>query len=166
MRTFSDSSTFVLSNCVEVSSLCASDSHSVGREISYLLWNRNVRYHVHNNPPLGSMLSQINPVQNSTPHFLKSRYNIIVPSAYGLPICLLPSAHFRLKFFELAWIISTVCLITLPISYSLNSGVKIMKLLIMLFSSFASSSFPSASFSQTVPLMLSSLRDRPSSTPI
>jgi hypothetical protein len=48
------------------------DSHSAGQEI-------RVNCHVQKNPPLGTILSQINPIHILTPNFLKWHLNITLP---------------------------------------------------------------------------------------
>jgi hypothetical protein len=45
---------------------------SASQEISHILWNLEVHYRVHNSGPLVSILSQINPIHNSPPHFFKA----------------------------------------------------------------------------------------------
>jgi hypothetical protein len=57
------------------------DSRYASKEILCLLWNPKMRYHVHKTPSLDLSLGQMNPVQTFTIHFLKIRFNIILPPA-------------------------------------------------------------------------------------
>jgi hypothetical protein len=55
-------------------------SYSASQEISRLLWNREVHYHVHNSLPLVRTLRQLSPVHTLPPYFPKIRSNIVFPS--------------------------------------------------------------------------------------
>jgi len=57
-----------------------SNSHSACQEISRLLWNLRVHYHVHKNLPLLPLLSHINNVHIFPHYFPKIHSNIIFPS--------------------------------------------------------------------------------------
>jgi hypothetical protein len=60
------------------------NSHSVS-QIPCRLWNTKVHYHVCESPPQAPILSQMNPVHNFTPYFLKIHSNIILHRHLGLP---------------------------------------------------------------------------------
>jgi len=68
--------TFLILYCHWVHSSWEADSHSASQEIPILLWNRKVRYPVHNSPPLVSVFSQMNPVHTFPPYFHKIHSNI------------------------------------------------------------------------------------------
>jgi hypothetical protein len=59
---------------------CEANSISASRKLPRLLWNTEVHYSVHKNPPLVSILSQINTFHNLPSYFSKIRSNIILPS--------------------------------------------------------------------------------------
>jgi hypothetical protein len=56
------------------------DSHQATQEISSLLWNTKVHYHVHKSPSLGPILRERNPLHTFPPYFPKIHTNIILPS--------------------------------------------------------------------------------------
>jgi hypothetical protein len=71
---------FSLIKHMEQNPFWEANSHSPSQEIHRLLWNPKVQYHVHNNPPLVPILTQIHPVHIFSPYFPNVRSNIILQS--------------------------------------------------------------------------------------
>jgi hypothetical protein len=63
----------------------------VSQEISRILWNPNIHYHIHKCPPRVHILSKLDSVYNPTSYFLKIYLNITLLSTPGSPNGLLLS---------------------------------------------------------------------------
>jgi hypothetical protein len=72
---------------------------SASQEISSIIWNTVVHYHVYKCPPPVPILSQISPVYVPLNHLLKIPLNIILPFVPGIFKCSL-SLSFPLKTYE------------------------------------------------------------------
>jgi hypothetical protein len=66
-------------NSVQLSTGLSGDSLSAIKAFPYISWNPNVHYRVHKNLPRIPILSQTNPVHNTTSYFSKINFNIIFP---------------------------------------------------------------------------------------
>jgi hypothetical protein len=77
--------TYLLSYSMEQSRSREANRFSASQETPCILRNPNVPYRIHNSPPHVPILSQLDPVQTSTSHFLKICLNIILPSTPESP---------------------------------------------------------------------------------
>ena len=62
---------------VEQSPSSEAESSSASQKIARILWERPVRYCIHNIPPLSPVLNQINPDQDLLFYLWKIHFNII-----------------------------------------------------------------------------------------
>jgi hypothetical protein len=82
------------------------NSHSPSQKITRVLWKPKVHYRVHKDPPLVSILSQMNPVHSSPLYFHKIHSNIIFTSMPLFPLGSAPKIY--------ALLISHSCYMTHP----------------------------------------------------
>jgi hypothetical protein len=84
-QTHTHLSTYLLTYSMEQSPSWQANCFVVSQEISRVLLNPKLHYHVHNCSLPVTILSQPNPVHTPTSHLLKIDPNIIVPSTPGSP---------------------------------------------------------------------------------
>jgi hypothetical protein len=85
VRKLLDTPSYTLINFTKQSTSWEADSRLICQEIPYLLWNAKVHYHVHKNPPMVPILSQMNLVHILTPYVFKVHFSIILPSMLSSP---------------------------------------------------------------------------------
>jgi len=92
-------------NSIEQSPSWEANNHSPNKDIPYLLWNPNIHYHVHKNPPPISILSQMNPVyifQSYFPNIHSDTILSFVPRSSVFP----PGFHTKILY---AFLICPMC---------------------------------------------------------
>ena len=82
---YKDLLTCLLTYSMQQSLSWKANSFSASQVIPRILWNTRVHYRIHKCPPPIRILSQLDPVHNTTFHFLKIHRNIILPSKPGSP---------------------------------------------------------------------------------
>ena len=68
---------------MEQSHFWETNGFSASQQIPRILWNPKVHYRIHKCLPPVPILSQIDPVQAPASHFLKTHFNITLPSMPG-----------------------------------------------------------------------------------
>ena len=76
--------TYVLTHSMEQRHSWEANRFSASQEIPRILWNPEVHYRIHKCPPT-VILSQLDPIQIPTSHFLKIHLNIIFTSTSWSP---------------------------------------------------------------------------------
>jgi len=77
--------TYLLNYSMGQSSSSEVKRFSASQEIPRILWKPKVQYRIHTCPPPVTILSQLDPFNAPTYHFLKILFNIILPSTPGSP---------------------------------------------------------------------------------
>ena len=70
--------TYLLTHSMEQSPSWENNRFSASREISRILWNPKVHYHIHMCPPPVPILSQLDLIHGHTFHFLNIHLNIVL----------------------------------------------------------------------------------------
>ena len=81
----------LLTYSLEQSPSWEANRFSASQEFPRILWTPKVHYRIHKCPPSVPVLSQLDPVHNTTSHFLNIHFNIIPNLRLGLPSGLFPS---------------------------------------------------------------------------
>jgi hypothetical protein len=131
---------YLLTHSREQSPLWEANRFAASQEIPRILLNPKVHYRIHNCSPPVSILSQPNPVQTPTSHFLKIHANIMLPSTPGSPqrsLSLrfpLPKPYTRLSLPHPRYMPRLSHSYRFYHPHNIGWGIQIMKLLIMDFS--------------------------------
>jgi predicted PurR-regulated permease PerM len=87
---------YIFTNSIQHSPPWEANRFAASQEIPHISWNPKIYFRIHKRPPPVSILSQLNPVHNSTSNFLNIDLNITLLPTPGspkwsllIPICLI-----------------------------------------------------------------------------
>jgi hypothetical protein len=76
---------YLLNYSMELGPSWEDNQFSASQDVPRIIWNSKVHYRIHKCPPPNPILSQIDPVQTLTSHFLKIHLNVILLLRPGSP---------------------------------------------------------------------------------